>query len=73
MATENQKNMSTIEVLKDKFKTPTNIFEGLKTHCYWRTGKMVTEEDYQKSLSQFLGARVDGKVERLVKKDVKGR
>lgn len=34
---------------------------------------MVTEEDYLKAQTQFLGARADGKVERQVKKDVKGR
>lgn len=73
MGNETQKNLSTIEVLRDKCKTPARVFEGLKIHQDWKAGKMVTEEDYLKAQTQFLGARADGKVERQVKKDVKGR
>jgi len=73
MGNENQKNISTIEVLQEKFKTPHRVFIGLKAHQNWRSGKMVTEEEYQKGLSQCLSARANGKAERQVKKDVKGR
>jgi hypothetical protein len=59
-----------IEELKEKNKTPDRIFEGITAAENWKTGKAVTQEDYEKALEGFLKSPMGGK---KVKKDAKGR
>ncbi|MBU5312222.1 hypothetical protein KQI38_09300 [Tissierella carlieri] len=59
-----------IDELKEKNNTPDRIFEGMKAAENWITGKVVTEEVYQRALKEFLESPMGGK---KVKKDAKRR
>lgn len=59
-----------IEELKEKNKTPNRVFEGIKAAENWRSGKAVTEADYQKALDGFMKSPMGGK---KVTRNVKGR
>lgn len=59
-----------IEELKEKNKTPDRVFEGMKAAENWKTGKAVSQEEYEAALKGFLESPMGGK---KVKKDAKGR
>lgn len=59
-----------IEELKEKNKTPDRVFEGMKAAENWKTGKAVSQEEYETALKGFLESPMGGK---KVKKDAKGR
>lgn len=59
-----------IEELKEKYKTPDKVFNGIKAAENWRAGKAVTEADYQKALDGFMKAPMSGK---KVTRNAKGR
>lgn len=44
MGNETQKNLSTIEVLRDKCKTPARVFEGLKSIKIGKLGKWLLKK-----------------------------
>jgi len=45
----------TIEELAAENGTPAWALEGLKVRQNWAAGKIVTEQEYQKALQDFLG------------------
>lgn len=57
-----------IEVLKEKYKIPSSIFEGVKVLKGWAAGKQILEKEYQDAVELFLKAPIDNK-KRQVKKD----
>jgi|GEM_PF-2181836 hypothetical protein len=59
-----------IEELKKKYKTSDMVFSGIKALENWRTGKVISEADYQKALDEFMKAPMSGK---KVAKNVKRR
>lgn len=69
-AAETPPELLTIEELKRINKTPDRVFEGMKAAENWKTGKSVTQADYEKALKGFLESPMEGK---KVKKDAKGR
>jgi len=63
MAKDKDKDDKTPPVLEEKTieewaagtGTPAWAFEGLKVRQNWAAGKVVTEQEYQKALQEFLG------------------
>lgn len=49
-----------IEELKAIKNTPDAVFEGMKAASGWRSGKMVTEQEYDAVKQKFLNAPIDG-------------
>ena len=52
---ENEKYI-TIEELKEVKNTSDTVFEGIKAVSGWRSGKMVTEQEYDAAEKTFLNA-----------------
>ncbi len=50
-----------IEELKGIKDTPDAVFEGAKAANGWKTGKMVTEEEYESAVKAFGEAPIDGR------------
>jgi hypothetical protein len=50
-----------IEDLKLKNKTSEAVFEGAKLSVGWKTGKMVSEDEYIKAIETFLKKPISGK------------
>lgn len=57
---ENEKYI-TIEELKEVKNTSDTVFEGIKAVSGWRSGKMVTEQEYDAAEKTFLNAPMSGK------------
>lgn len=51
----------TIEDLKNEKMTPDAVFEGTKAANGWKTGKEVTEKDYDEAIEEFKKAPIDGR------------
>lgn len=49
-----------IEELKAIKNTPDAVFEGMKAASGWRSGKMVTEQEYEAVKEKFLNAPIGG-------------
>lgn len=66
---ENEKYI-TIEELKEVKNTSDTVFEGIKAVSGWRSGKMVTEQEYDAAEKTFLNAPMSGlnapRVERMI-------
>lgn len=67
---ETPPELLSIEELKRRNQTPDRAFAGMKAAENWKTGKSVTQADYEKALKGFLESPMGGK---KVKKDAKGR
>ncbi|NPV89816.1 MAG: hypothetical protein HPY50_03445 [Firmicutes bacterium] len=67
---ETPPELLSIEELKRRNRTPDRVFEGMKAAENWKTGKSVTQADYEKALKGFLESPMGGK---KVKQDAKGR
>lgn len=50
-----------IEDLKNEKRTPDAVFEGTKAASGWKSGKEVTEQDYDEAVRAFMNAPVDGR------------
>ncbi|MGN0153505.1 MAG: hypothetical protein ACI4A3_03575 [Lachnospiraceae bacterium] len=55
-----------IEELKAIKNTPDAVFEGMKAVSGWRSGKMVTEQEYDAAEKIFLNAPMSGKDDKHV-------
>jgi len=53
--------METIEKLKSKLKISNAVFAGVKAANGWRTGKQVTQAEFETAVDDFLNAAVDGR------------
>lgn len=49
-----------IEELKVIKNTPDAVFEGMKAASGWRSGKMVTEQEYDAVKEKFLNTPIGG-------------
>lgn len=48
------------EWAKDKSSDPV-LLEGMKVHMGWRTGKCVTEKEFDSAMKSFAGSPADGR------------
>jgi len=55
-----EKSYLKIEELKAVKNTPDVVFEGMKAVSGWRSGKMVTEQEYEDAKKAFLNAPMSG-------------
>ncbi len=56
-----QKEYKAIEELKGIHNTSDAVFEGVKAANGWKTGKMVTVAEYEKAVTAFGKAPIDGR------------
>lgn len=56
-----QNGYAAIEELKAARGTPDAVFEGVKAANGWKTGKKVTEKDYEEAVKAFEEAPMDGR------------
>lgn len=49
-----------IEMLKEKNKTPDAVYQGMCAANGWQRGKVITQEEYQRAQQRFLGAAMGG-------------
>lgn len=61
MAENKAKEYKAIEELKGIHNTSDAVFEGVKAANGWKTGKMVTVEEYEKAVTVFGKAPIDGR------------
>ncbi|MBO5524282.1 MAG: hypothetical protein J5986_11510 [Roseburia sp.] len=57
MASEKYIKIEELKVIKN---TPDAVFEGMKAVSGWRSGKMVTEQEYDATEQKFLNAPIGG-------------
>lgn len=50
-----------IEELQIKYNTPSAIYEGAKAQNGWRAGRVLSEDEYLKSIEQFKKAPTHGR------------
>lgn len=62
------KEFEKIEVFKEKRNISAAVFEGMKASTGWKTGKEVTEEEFDAACKAFLNAPVDGRKTEVKKK-----
>lgn len=55
---------SAIETLAQELETDTVVFAGVKAFKGWTTGKVVTKEEYEKAIKEFLGAPLGKEVKK---------
>lgn len=58
---KDSKNYAAIEDLKIEKETSDAVFEGVKAASGWKTGKMVTEKEYDAAVKAFSDAPMDGR------------
>ncbi len=49
-----------IEMLKEKNKTPDAVYQGMCVANGWQRGKAIEQEEYQRAQQRFLGAAMGG-------------
>ncbi|MFZ5826504.1 MAG: hypothetical protein ACOY94_19600 [Bacillota bacterium] len=57
---ESQDQLRTIEDLAKQAKTPDWVLAGAKVHYGWGAGKKMTEQEYRKAISRWLGSPIGG-------------
>ena len=50
-----------IEELQKKYNTPPAVYEGVKAQNGWRSGRMLTDDEYTKAVDQFSKAPMHGR------------
>lgn len=59
--TQNQENQCfSIEMLKERNKTPDAVYQGMCVANGWQRGKVITQEEYQRAQQRFLDAAMGG-------------
>ncbi len=52
--------MIQIEDLKTKNNTPEHVYSGVCAKMNWKSGKAVTEKEYQAAIEAFLKSPING-------------